>query len=169
MTEEQVAVFRQCRYGVSRMVFRTNLNDARQIEIPLASFVDLTVGAGGVFGCAARGELTAAEIAALPESWRDTLNQPNAYLYPFFLDAAKNVGLDGRFTFLSEKFSASLYVQPVQWLPRPAAFAQAVPDAIVLNDLAAPIVLEKLREEEATFLKPPASYSLDPYGPAKAA
>ena len=157
---ETVAKLRLCRFGISRMMFRTNLQTTGR-EIPLASFVDLSIDDKAVFGCTIRKSLAAEEIEALPKSWRPQLAQPARYLFDAFLKAAEAHGKDGRLGFLSETYYASLYAAPIRWLPRPTRLVAPIPDDAV-RQLAEEIVLRKLMEEEIDFLAPqPAVANID--------
>lgn len=142
------------RYGFSQMVFRTDLRNTHGIEIPLASFVDLTIDEKAVFGCVTKKELSQEELGALPKSWHKELEQPPRYLFTVFLEACNaHDGPDARLRFLSEKYHGSLYARPAIWLPRPERLQGPINDSDV-RFVAEQIVLTKLYEEERVFLAP---------------
>ncbi|SRR6266852_1842283 len=159
---DNILRIRPLKFGLTRMIFRTDLQRAGGREIPIASFVDLHTDVGGVFGCVVRKKLDVEELQALPISWRTDLTEPCRYLWNVFLEAASNPqGTDARLGFLSKKFSASLYVSPIKWLLRPTQFDRQMPDENA-KQLLEDVVLRKLQEEDADFLAPrPAITTID--------
>ena len=123
------------RLSLSRITYRTNLQQASGVVIPLGVIAEMTLGPWRALGLIARTQLLAKEIESIGRLIRPKLEMPFNFLLPEFDWAASDKSGEA-LSKLAQRFSESLFfapptLQPIRKVLPPAPIA-AEP---ILSDL----------------------------------